>query len=142
MVVFSTLQHAALVPPPPVRPKRCATHCYIAQQIQYNQRLQKMNSFWPPTAAAATRSAPFFGLRGPFNMGVVPPVAAASLLLNPMQGSYPVCAPLQETKAPSIAASPFQASVSKEATVPPQLNQTKGSNLQLMKRSSPPPCQT
>ncbi|KAK1603859.1 hypothetical protein QYE76_027532 [Lolium multiflorum] len=59
-----------------------------------------------------------------------------------LQGSYPVRAPLQETKAPSIAASPFQASVSKEATVPPQLNQTKGSNLQLMKRSSPPPCQT
>jgi hypothetical protein len=74
-------------------------------------------------------------------MGVVPPVAAASLLLNPMQGSYPVCAPLQETKAPSIAASPFQASVSKEATVPPQLNQTKGSYLQLMKsqQSSPMP---
>ncbi|KAM0913905.1 hypothetical protein ACQ4PT_011854 [Festuca glaucescens] len=113
------LQHAALVPPPPVRPKRCATHCYIAQQIQYNQRLQKMNSFWPPTAAAAaaaTRSAPFFGPRGPFNMGVVPPAEAASLLVNPMQGSYPVRAhaPLQETKAPSIVASPFQASVSKD----------------------------
>jgi hypothetical protein len=74
-------------------------------------------------------------------MGVVPPAEAASLLVNPMQGSYPVRAPLQETKAPSIAASPFQASVSKEATVPPQLNQTKGSYLQLMKsqQSSPMP---
>uniref|UniRef100_A0A453B8L5 Protein TIME FOR COFFEE n=6 Tax=Aegilops tauschii subsp. strangulata TaxID=200361 RepID=A0A453B8L5_AEGTS len=116
------LQHPAL-PPLPVRPKRCATHCYIAQQIQYHQRITKMNSFWPTTAAAAaaaaaaaTRSAPFFGPRGPFNMGVVPPAEAASLLANPMQGSYPVRAhaPLQETKAPSMVPSPFQGSLSKD----------------------------
>lgn len=78
-----------------------------------------MNSFWPPAAAAAaaaaTRSAPFFGPR-PFNMGVVPPAEAASLLVNPMQGSYPVRAhsPLQEAKAPSMAASPFPGSLSKD----------------------------
>lgn len=116
------MQHPAL-PPLPVRPKRCATHCYIAQQIQYHQRITKMNSFWPTTAAAAaaaaaaaTRSAPFFGPRGPFNMGVVPPAEAASLLANPMQGSYPVRAhaPLQETKAPSMVPSPFQGSLSKD----------------------------
>jgi hypothetical protein len=49
-------------------------------------------------------------------MGVVPPAEAASLLVNPMQGSYPVRAhaPLQETKAPSMVASPFQTSVSKD----------------------------
>ncbi|KAG8099618.1 hypothetical protein GUJ93_ZPchr0013g35808 [Zizania palustris] len=112
------LQHAALLPPPPVRPKRCATHCFIAQQIQYNQRIAKMNSFWPPAAAAAaaaSRSGPFFGPR-PFNMGVVPPVEAASLLVNPMQGSYPVRAhaPLQESKAPSMATPSFQGTLSKE----------------------------
>ncbi|KAL5197350.1 hypothetical protein ABZP36_000862 [Zizania latifolia] len=111
------LQHAALLPPPPVRPKRCATHCFIAQQIQYNQRIAKMNSFWPPAAAAAaaSRSAPFFGPR-PFNMGVVPPAEAASLLVNPMQGSYPVRAhaPLQESKAPSMATPSFQGSLSKD----------------------------
>ncbi|KAG8080041.1 hypothetical protein GUJ93_ZPchr0007g6247 [Zizania palustris] len=114
------LQHAALLPPPPVRPKRCATHCFIAQQIQYNQRITKMNSFWPPAAAAAAaaaagRSAPLFGPR-PFNMGVVPPAEAASILVNPMQGSYPVRAhaPLQESKAPSMATAPFQGSLSKD----------------------------
>ncbi|WVZ66417.1 hypothetical protein U9M48_015636 [Paspalum notatum var. saurae] len=101
--------------PPPTRSKRCATHCYIAQFIQHQQRVAKMNSFWPPTA---NRSGPFFGPR-PFNMGVVPPTDAPSLLVNPMQGSYPVRAhtPMQETKAPSIAASPFQASLSKDKSL-------------------------
>ncbi|OEL35737.1 hypothetical protein BAE44_0003244 [Dichanthelium oligosanthes] len=99
------LQHAALLPPP-TRSKRCATHCYIAQFIQHQQRVAKMNSFWPPTA---NRSGPFFSAR-PFNMGVVPPTDAASLLVNPMQGSYPVRGhtPMQEAKAPSMATSPFQ----------------------------------
>ncbi|KAF2923513.1 hypothetical protein DAI22_07g197800 [Oryza sativa Japonica Group] len=114
------LQHAALLPP--VRPKRCATHCFIAQQIRYNQQVTaKMQNFWTPAtaaaaAAAASRSAaPFYGPR-PFNMGVVPPAEAASLLVNPMQGSYPVRAhaPLQEAKAPSMATSPFQGSLSKD----------------------------
>jgi hypothetical protein len=115
----SGLQHAALLPPP-TRSKRCATHCYIAQFIQHQQRVAKMNSFWPPAAAAAAaaaanRSGPFFGAR-PFNMGVVPPTDAASLLVNPMQGSYPVRAqaPMQEAKAPSMATSPFQGSLSKD----------------------------
>ena len=115
----SELQHAALLPPP-TRSKRCATHCYIAQFIQHQQRVANMNSFWPPAAAAAAAAAanrpgPFFGAR-PFNMGVVPPTDAASLLVNPMQGSYPVRthAPMQEAKAPSMATSPFQGSLSKD----------------------------
>nr|CAB3458375.1 unnamed protein product [Digitaria exilis] len=118
----SGLQHAALLPPP-TRSKRCATHCYIAQFIQHQQRVAKMNSFWPPAAAAAAAAAanrpgPFFGAR-PFNMGVVPPTDAASLLVNPMQGSYPVRAhtPMQEAKAPSMATSPFQGSHSKDKAV-------------------------
>ncbi|CAD6217539.1 unnamed protein product [Miscanthus lutarioriparius] len=113
----SGLQHAALLPPP-TRSKRCATHCYIAQFIQHQQRIAKMNSFWPPAAAAAAaanRSGPFFGAR-PFGMGVVPPTDAASMLVSPMQGSYPVRAhtPMQEAKAPSMATSPFQGSLSKD----------------------------
>lgn len=115
----SGLQHAALLPPP-TRSKRCATHCYIAQFIQHQQRVAKMNSFWPPAAAAAAaaaanRSGPFFGPR-PFNMGVVPPTDGASLLVNPMQGNYPVRAhtPMQEAKAPSMATSPFQGNLSKD----------------------------
>lgn len=116
----SALQHAALLPPP-TRSKRCATHCYIAQFIQHQQRVAKMNSFWPPAAAAAAaaaanRSGPFFGAR-PFSMGVVPPTDAASLLVNPMQGNYPVRAhtPMQETKAPSMATSPFQGNLKDKA---------------------------
>ncbi|XP_008651818.1 uncharacterized protein [Zea mays] len=118
----SGLHHSALLPPP-TRSKRCATHCYIAQFIQHQQRVAKMNSFWPPTAAAAAAAAanrppgPFFGAR-PFSMGVVPPTDAASMLVNPMQGSYPVRAhtPMQEAKAP-MATSPFQGSLSKDKTL-------------------------
>jgi len=112
----SGLQHAALLPPP-TRSKRCATHCYIAQFIQHQQRVAKMNSFWPPAvaaaAAAANRSGPLFGAR-PFSMGVVPPTDAASMLVNPMQGSYPIRAhtPMQEAKAPM--ATSFQGSLSKD----------------------------
>ncbi|XP_076923917.1 protein TIME FOR COFFEE-like isoform X2 [Bidens hawaiensis] len=40
------------------RPKRCATHCYIARNINYLQQLMKINPFWPPASASA---APMFG---------------------------------------------------------------------------------
>ncbi|EFH44499.1 hypothetical protein ARALYDRAFT_355292 [Arabidopsis lyrata subsp. lyrata] len=39
------------------RPKRCATHWYIARNINYHQQFTKMNSFWP----AAAGSAPLYG---------------------------------------------------------------------------------
>jgi hypothetical protein len=110
------LQQASLIPPPPTRLKRCATHCFVAQLIQYHEQIAKMNSFWPPP----NRSGPFFGPRPPFNMGVVPPTDAASLLVNPMQGSYPVRAhaPLQESKAPTMASSPVQGGLSKDKAAP------------------------
>jgi hypothetical protein len=106
------LQQASLIPPPPTRWKRCAKHCFVAQLIQYHERIAKMNSFWPPP----NRSGPFFGPRPPFNMGVVPPTDAASLLVNPMQGNYPVRAhaPPQESKAPTMASSPVQGALSKD----------------------------
>ncbi|XP_076942070.1 protein TIME FOR COFFEE-like isoform X2 [Bidens hawaiensis] len=40
------------------RPKRCATHCYIARNIHYLQQFMKINPFWPPASASA---APMFG---------------------------------------------------------------------------------
>ncbi|XP_076958360.1 protein TIME FOR COFFEE-like isoform X2 [Bidens hawaiensis] len=40
------------------RPKRCATHCYIARNIHYLQQIMKINPFWPPASASA---APMFG---------------------------------------------------------------------------------
>ncbi|CAA2967309.1 Hypothetical predicted protein [Olea europaea subsp. europaea] len=46
------------------RPKRCATHCYIAQNIHYLQQLAKMNPFWPGSAS-------LFGPK-PCNLNVVP----------------------------------------------------------------------
>jgi hypothetical protein len=61
-----------------------------------------------------------------------------------MQGSYPVRAPLQETKAPSIAASPFQASVSKDkvassSSAAAESNQRKQPPAHEAQQSSPMP---
>ncbi|CAH9136644.1 unnamed protein product [Cuscuta epithymum] len=49
------------------RPKRCATHCYIARNIHLLQQFMKMNPFWPP---APTPSS-LFGSNA-CNLNVVP----------------------------------------------------------------------
>ncbi|RDX65532.1 Protein TIME FOR COFFEE, partial [Mucuna pruriens] len=51
------------------RPKRCATHCYIARNILYHQQIARMNPFWP----AAAGSASLYGAK-PSNLNVVPPI--------------------------------------------------------------------
>lgn len=65
---------SAAIPPPHLlfnqpRPKKCATHCYIARNILYNQQIARMNPFWP--AAAAAGSASLYGAK-PGNLSVVP----------------------------------------------------------------------
>ncbi|PPR92419.1 hypothetical protein GOBAR_AA28258 [Gossypium barbadense] len=50
------------------RPKRCATHCYIARNIHKHQQMMKMNAFWP----AAPGSASLYGPKA-CNLNVVPP---------------------------------------------------------------------
>ncbi|KFK21990.1 hypothetical protein AALP_AAs71926U000100 [Arabis alpina] len=49
------------------RPKRCATHCYIARNIHYHQQFTKMNPFW----AAAAGSAPLYGSKA-CNLSLMP----------------------------------------------------------------------
>ncbi|XP_047333112.1 protein TIME FOR COFFEE-like isoform X2 [Impatiens glandulifera] len=66
-VATAPMQHLFSQP----RPKRCATHCYVARNINYFQQLAKMNPFWP-AAAAAAGTASIFGAK-PCNLGVVPP---------------------------------------------------------------------
>ncbi|KAF7837258.1 protein TIME FOR COFFEE isoform X2 [Senna tora] len=68
-----TAVSSAAIPPPHLlfnqpRPKRCATHCYIARTISYNQQIARMNPFWP---AAAAGSASLYGAK-PCNLNVVP----------------------------------------------------------------------
>ncbi|KAH1190961.1 Protein TIME FOR COFFEE [Glycine max] len=63
---------SAAIPPPHLlfnqpRPKRCATHCYIARNILCHQQIARMNSFWP----AAAGSASLYGAK-PSNLNVVP----------------------------------------------------------------------
>ncbi|KAI3815517.1 hypothetical protein L1987_15188 [Smallanthus sonchifolius] len=50
------------------RPKRCATHCYIARNIHYLQQFMKISPFWPATSGSA---APMFGAK-PCNLNVMP----------------------------------------------------------------------
>ncbi|KAB5537814.1 hypothetical protein DKX38_015347 [Salix brachista] len=53
----SAASSAAVQPPHIIfsqpRPKRCATHCYIARNIQCHQQFTRMNPFWPPAAGSA-----------------------------------------------------------------------------------------
>ncbi|CAI8586391.1 unnamed protein product [Vicia faba] len=60
-----TMPSAAIQP----RPKKCATHCYIARNILYNQQIARMTPFWP---AAAAGSASLYGANPGGNLSVVP----------------------------------------------------------------------
>ncbi|KAK4773197.1 hypothetical protein SAY87_028216 [Trapa incisa] len=50
------------------RPKKCATHCYIARNIHFHQQFMRMNLFWP----AAAGSASLYGAK-PATINAVPP---------------------------------------------------------------------
>lgn len=68
----TTVTSAAAIPPPHLlfnqpRPKRCATHCYIARNILYHQQIARMNPFWP----AAAGSASLYGAKTS-NLNVMP----------------------------------------------------------------------
>uniref|UniRef100_A0A7N0VLK1 Time for coffee n=1 Tax=Kalanchoe fedtschenkoi TaxID=63787 RepID=A0A7N0VLK1_KALFE len=52
------------------RPKRCATHCYIAQNISYYQQFTRMSPFWSAAAGSATT---LYGAKQ-CNLSVVPPL--------------------------------------------------------------------
>lgn len=77
------------VQPPPhllfnqPRPKRCATHCYIARNIQSHQQFTKMNPFWP----AAAGSAPLYGTKA-CNLSLMPPTELQGSVLG--RSSNPV----------------------------------------------------
>ncbi|WZZ43119.1 hypothetical protein YC2023_039378 [Brassica napus] len=78
----SSLSSAAMQPPPHLlfnqpRPKRCATHCYIARNIQSHQQFTKMNPFWP----AAIGSAPLYGTRD-CNLSLMPPTELQGTVLG------------------------------------------------------------
>ncbi|XP_010532530.1 PREDICTED: protein TIME FOR COFFEE-like isoform X2 [Tarenaya hassleriana] len=76
----SSLPSATMQPPQLLfnqpRPKRCATHCYIARNIHYHQQFTKMNPFWPSAAAAAAAaaagSAPLYGGGKACNLSLMP----------------------------------------------------------------------
>lgn len=98
------------IPPPPVKRNRCSKHFYIAQSIQYNQKIMQTNALWHASAGAAQLFVP----KPPAN--VMPPLDP--ILGNPLQGgvSGRSLGSLQDTKvAPYFAAftgQPSNASIS------------------------------
>ncbi|KAG0494843.1 hypothetical protein HPP92_005837 [Vanilla planifolia] len=69
--------------PSQIRPKRCATHFYIAQNILYHKQITRISPFWPSAAGAA----PLYASKQ-FNLNSVPPSDSA-ILGGPLRGSVP-----------------------------------------------------
>ncbi|KAI0516404.1 hypothetical protein KFK09_009079 [Dendrobium nobile] len=90
--------------PSQLRPKRCAAHCYIAQNIHCHQQITRLNPFWPPAAAPG----PLYASKQ-YNLNTAPPSdAAAAILGSPLQGSLPgrSLGSVQEKGLPASAAHP------------------------------------
>ncbi|KAJ6999207.1 hypothetical protein NC653_015139 [Populus alba x Populus x berolinensis] len=68
---------------PQPRPKRCATHHYIACNIRLQQQFTKMNHFWPAAAGSATLCG-----ANPKNLNVMPS-AENMIIRHPSQSSFP-----------------------------------------------------
>lgn len=88
-ILFLANEIFQLVQPPNLlftqpRPKRCATHCYIARNILCHQQFARMNPFWP----AAAGSASIYGAK-PGNLNVIPSAelhgSIAGRVVNPTQ---------------------------------------------------------
>ncbi|KAI0516401.1 hypothetical protein KFK09_009075 [Dendrobium nobile] len=90
--------------PSQLRPKRCAAHCYIAQNIHCHQQITRLNPFWPPAAAPG----PLYASKQ-YNLNTAPPSdAAAAILGSPLQGNLPgrSLGSVQEKGLPASAAHP------------------------------------
>ena len=87
------VQPPQFIPQP--RPKRCATHHYIACNIRLQQQFTKMSHFWP---AAAISAAPC-GVK-PKNLNAMPS-AENIIIRHPSQGSFPVVTAQDKVQAVS-----------------------------------------
>ncbi|XP_068666170.1 protein TIME FOR COFFEE-like [Aristolochia californica] len=70
--------NAPFVMPPQARPNRCATHCFIARLIYYQQQLAKLNPFWH-----AASSATLYGAK-PYNLNILPSRSEAMFFSGPI----------------------------------------------------------
>ncbi|KAK8937602.1 Protein TIME FOR COFFEE [Platanthera guangdongensis] len=69
--------------PSQLRPKRCAAHCYIAQNIHYHQQITRLNPFWP----SAPGAAPMYAAKQ-YNLNTAPP-SDATIIAGALPGSLP-----------------------------------------------------
>ncbi|KAG0455578.1 hypothetical protein HPP92_024870 [Vanilla planifolia] len=64
-----------------LRPKRCASHCYLAYTIHYHQQMTRLNPFWSSTAGAV----PFY-VSKQCNINSVP-LSGSAVVGGSLQGS-------------------------------------------------------
>ncbi|XP_042481839.1 protein TIME FOR COFFEE-like isoform X3 [Macadamia integrifolia] len=67
---------------PQARPSHCATHCFIARLIHYQQQMARLNNFWHAAGSAALHGGK------PYNLNMMPPsesilFSAGSVVRNP-----------------------------------------------------------
>ncbi|KAG9447094.1 hypothetical protein H6P81_013222 [Aristolochia fimbriata] len=74
----ATIPNAPFVMPHQARPNRCATHCFIARLIYYQQQLAKLNPFWH-----AASSATLYGAK-PYNLNMLPSRSEAMFFSGPI----------------------------------------------------------
>ncbi|KAM1089633.1 hypothetical protein ACFX1X_017642 [Malus domestica] len=78
----STVSSAPLQPPHLLsnqpRPKRCASHCYVATNIFYHQQMLRMNPFWPVAAGSGS----LYGGAKHSNPNVLPPELLGNIQAN------------------------------------------------------------
>ncbi|MED6217159.1 hypothetical protein PIB30_015057 [Stylosanthes scabra] len=119
----------AAMPPPHLlfnqpRPKRCATHCYIARTIMYHQQIARMNPFWP----AAAGSASLYGAK-PGHLNMVPSADlhgnVAGRAANPAQD-----------KGHSLAM--FPTHIGKDKAIPPAAADNPSRKQILLQQALPP----
>lgn len=123
----STVASTAIQPPQlllsPPRPKRCATHCYIARNISFHQQFTRMNPFWP----AAAGSASLYGAK-PCNLNVVPSpefpgnlTSARNMNALPEKGQNPAIFPGKEKASQSANGidAPPRKQILLQQTLPP-----------------------
>ncbi|XP_057734920.1 protein TIME FOR COFFEE isoform X1 [Arachis stenosperma] len=119
----------AAIPPPHLlfnqpRPKRCATHCYIARTIMYHQQIARMNPFWP----AAAGSASLYGTK-PGHLNMVPS--------TDLHGNLPGRA-TNSTQDKGHSLAMFPAHIGKDKATPPAAVDNQSRKQILLQQALPP----
>ncbi|XP_020698295.1 protein TIME FOR COFFEE isoform X1 [Dendrobium catenatum] len=120
--------------PSQLRPKRCATHCYIAQNIHYHQQMTRLHPYW----SSAVGAAPFYASKQ-YNLSTAS-LSDSAILSNPMQqGNFPGQSPgsVQEKEGPIFSANSGLSAKEKNNTANPSADSSQKKQPILQQSSQP-----